>query len=203
MASRTHITPELFKFLRELKRKNNREWFQKNKSRYEEVVRDPLLEFISEFAPKLHKLSPHLVADPRPVAGRCFASIVTSVSRRTGHLTRQPRACTSLTKTVKTCMRQATTYISSPGPYTPPPVFGIRSRQRFAECERRSSQIRKAGNAQSPERRSRHNVRSMGNPSRDPRRDTTRTTRSSRISKEKISPPPSSSRRNKPVRRTS
>ena len=72
MASRTHITPELFKFLRELKRKNNREWFQKNKSRYEEVVRDPLLEFISEFAPKLHKLSPHLVADPRPVGGSLF-----------------------------------------------------------------------------------------------------------------------------------
>ncbi len=64
MASQTHITPELFKFFRELKRKNNREWFQKNKSRYEEVVRDPLLEFISEFAPKLHKLSPYLVADP-------------------------------------------------------------------------------------------------------------------------------------------
>ncbi len=72
MASRAHITPELFKFFRELKRKNNREWFQKNKSRYEEIVRNPLLEFISEFAPKLHKLSPHFIADPRPVGGSLF-----------------------------------------------------------------------------------------------------------------------------------
>ncbi len=72
MTSQTHITPELFKFFRELKRKNNREWFQKNKSRYEAVVRDPLLEFISEFATELHKLSPYLVADPRPVGGSLF-----------------------------------------------------------------------------------------------------------------------------------
>ena len=64
--------PELFDFLRQLKRHNNRDWFAKNKQRYEEVVRDPALMFISSFAPHLHKLSPHLVADARPTRGSLY-----------------------------------------------------------------------------------------------------------------------------------
>jgi uncharacterized protein (TIGR02453 family) len=64
--------PELFRFLRQLKRHNNRDWFAKNKHRYEEVVRDPALLFISSFEPDLHELSPHFVADPRPARGSLF-----------------------------------------------------------------------------------------------------------------------------------
>ena len=64
--------PELFDFLRQLKRHNNREWFAKNKQRYEEAVRAPALEFISSFGPHLHKLGPHFVADPRPARGSLF-----------------------------------------------------------------------------------------------------------------------------------
>ena len=60
--------PDLFQFLRQLKRHNNRDWFAKNKQRYEEVVRDPALTFISSFGPHLRKLGPHFVADPRPPA---------------------------------------------------------------------------------------------------------------------------------------
>ena len=72
MASKAHVTPELFEFFRQLKRNNNREWFQKNKARYEERVRDPLLELVADFEPHLHKISPHLVADSRPVGGSLF-----------------------------------------------------------------------------------------------------------------------------------
>lgn len=72
MATTTHITPALFRFFRDLKKNNNREWFQKNKSRYEDVVRNPLLDFVSDFAPRLHKLSSHLVADSRPNGGSLF-----------------------------------------------------------------------------------------------------------------------------------
>lgn len=68
----SHITPELFRFFRDLKKHNNREWFRKNKSRYEDVVRNPLLELVSDFAPRLHRISPHLVADPRPNGGSLF-----------------------------------------------------------------------------------------------------------------------------------
>lgn len=72
MAGTTHITPELFKFFRQLQRNNNREWFQKNKARYENIVKNPLLELVSDFAPRLHKISKHLVADPRPNGGSLF-----------------------------------------------------------------------------------------------------------------------------------
>ena len=64
--------PDLFEFLRQLKRHNNRDWFAGNKQRYEEVVRDPALYFIAAFAPHLQKLSPHFVADPRPTRGSLF-----------------------------------------------------------------------------------------------------------------------------------
>ena len=35
-------------------------------------MRDPLLRFVADFAPKLAKISKHMVADPRPVGGSLF-----------------------------------------------------------------------------------------------------------------------------------
>lgn len=67
-----YISPALFTFLRQLKKNNSREWFLANKKRYESDVRDPLLRFIEDFGPHLHKISPHFVADPRPVGGSMF-----------------------------------------------------------------------------------------------------------------------------------
>ena len=40
---RSYFTDEFFRFLRELKTNNNREWFNANKQRYEKEVRDPAL----------------------------------------------------------------------------------------------------------------------------------------------------------------
>lgn len=59
-------------FLRDLKRNNNREWFQENKERYIREHRDPLLRFIEAFDPTLKRISPHYVADPRRVGGSLF-----------------------------------------------------------------------------------------------------------------------------------
>ncbi len=67
-----HFTPALFRFLEELDRNNNRPWFERHKARYHEVVRDPVLSFISDVAPRLRKISRHFVADPRPVGGSLF-----------------------------------------------------------------------------------------------------------------------------------
>ena len=67
-----YFTPEVFAFLRELSANNNREWFAENKTRYEQRVRGPVLQFISDFGPRLAKISPHLVADPRPAGGSLF-----------------------------------------------------------------------------------------------------------------------------------
>jgi len=66
------ITPRAFKLLKELARNNERDWFEANKQRYFDEVRDPLLAFIEAFAPKLRKISPELVADSRPNGGSLF-----------------------------------------------------------------------------------------------------------------------------------
>ena len=67
-----HFTPELFQFLRQLKRNNDRDWFAKNKQRYLEDVQEPVLQFVSDVGVGLRKISPNLVADPRPSGGSMF-----------------------------------------------------------------------------------------------------------------------------------
>lgn len=66
------FSPELFAFLRELREHNDRDWFKANKRRYEELVQEPALQFVADFAPRLETISRHLVADPRPVGGSVF-----------------------------------------------------------------------------------------------------------------------------------
>jgi len=67
-----YFTPELFRFLSRLKRNNDRDWFQSHKHEYETLARDPALRFITDFAAPLYKISPYLVADPRPSRGSLF-----------------------------------------------------------------------------------------------------------------------------------
>ena len=56
---------ELFAFLRELAANNERPWFQANKARYEEHVKEPALAFVEDMAFRLPEVAPHLVADKR------------------------------------------------------------------------------------------------------------------------------------------
>jgi uncharacterized protein (TIGR02453 family) len=72
MADSAIFTPELFTFLRQLKRHNDRKWFAKNKVRYQQSVQEPALRFITGFAPHLSKFSSHFVADARPTRGSLF-----------------------------------------------------------------------------------------------------------------------------------
>lgn len=70
----THSTanpfgPGLMKFLKELAANNTRQWFDANKPRYEEQVREPALEFIRAMAPHIAKLSPELLAIDKKVGG--------------------------------------------------------------------------------------------------------------------------------------
>jgi uncharacterized protein (DUF2461 family) len=51
-------TADLFTFLLDLGGNNNRNWFQANKSCYEQDVKEPALEFVSDFAPLLDEISP-------------------------------------------------------------------------------------------------------------------------------------------------
>jgi uncharacterized protein (TIGR02453 family) len=69
---KAHFTPELFKFLKDLRDNNDRDWFAANKHRYESAVRDPFLRFIADFGPLLHSISPAFSADPKPAGGSLF-----------------------------------------------------------------------------------------------------------------------------------
>jgi uncharacterized protein (TIGR02453 family) len=68
-ALKSPLTPSLFKFLRELKANNDREWFADNKVRYEEDVLNPSLEFVREMQSRVAKLSRYLLAEPKRVGG--------------------------------------------------------------------------------------------------------------------------------------
>jgi uncharacterized protein (TIGR02453 family) len=67
-----YFTPATFRFLKDLADNNNRDWFKANQARYEEHVREPALDFITDFTGELAEISPHLVADSRKVGGSLF-----------------------------------------------------------------------------------------------------------------------------------
>jgi uncharacterized protein (TIGR02453 family) len=88
MTTQTHgnpFTPGLLDFLRELETNNRREWFENNKARYEEEVREPALEFIRGMTPRLANISKHLVANDAKVGGslmRIFRDVRFSSDKR-------------------------------------------------------------------------------------------------------------------------
>jgi uncharacterized protein (TIGR02453 family) len=65
----TSLPPSVLAFLRELATHNDRPWFSAQKARYERDVQRPVLAFIEAMAPRLRKLSRHVVADARTVGG--------------------------------------------------------------------------------------------------------------------------------------
>jgi uncharacterized protein (TIGR02453 family) len=72
MASTRYFTKETFAFLKDLDEYNDREWFARNKPRYEKTVKEPALRFILDFGPLLAGISKQFRADPRPVGGSLF-----------------------------------------------------------------------------------------------------------------------------------
>jgi len=67
-----HFAPGLFRFLKELRDNNNRNWFQANKDRYDAEVKEPMLCFIADFGARLRTISRNFDADPRPMGGSMF-----------------------------------------------------------------------------------------------------------------------------------
>jgi len=61
--------PETIKFLRDLKKNNNRDWFAENKPRYEEQVLDVALNFIQSMHDPLKEMAPHFTAVPKRMGG--------------------------------------------------------------------------------------------------------------------------------------
>ena len=61
--------PDTVTFLTELKNNNNRDWFNENKSRYEEQVLDVALRFIQSMQDPLAEIAPRFTAIPKRMGG--------------------------------------------------------------------------------------------------------------------------------------
>jgi len=106
-AAKAFFSPALFVFLSELGANNNRDWFHANRARYEQDVRDPVLDFITAVAPKLRRISSHIVADPSKVGGSMF---------RINRDTRFSRDRDPYSTSVKVAFRHDTVDRHAPGP---------------------------------------------------------------------------------------
>jgi uncharacterized protein (TIGR02453 family) len=82
---KAYFTPELFQFLKQIKRNNRRPWFLKNREWYEEAVRQPCLRFLTDFAFRLREVSPWMMANAKPHGGslmRVYRDIRFSADKR-------------------------------------------------------------------------------------------------------------------------
>lgn len=66
------FSKDLFKFLSQLTKNNNREWFHDNKERYRNSIVTPMCDFINAIDPRLYKISKYYVADSRSHGGSMF-----------------------------------------------------------------------------------------------------------------------------------
>lgn len=72
MPTDARLTPKAFEFLTDLAANNNRDWFEANKQRYEDELREPALQLVRDFAPYLADISPFFRADARRTGGSMF-----------------------------------------------------------------------------------------------------------------------------------
>lgn len=63
------FTEETFRYLRQLARNNNRDWFEANKARYESLVREPALTFIAGMQAGMAELSPQFDVSAKKMGG--------------------------------------------------------------------------------------------------------------------------------------
>ena len=63
------FSPETIAFLTELRNNNNRDWFNENKDRYEELVLDVALRFIQSMQDPLAGIAPRFTAIPKRMGG--------------------------------------------------------------------------------------------------------------------------------------
>ena len=59
------FSPRALRFLRALKRHNEREWFEEHRAEYEVFVRDPMRALVEEMDVRLARLAPEMLGDPQ------------------------------------------------------------------------------------------------------------------------------------------
>ncbi len=78
----THFSPEALKFLKGLKRNNNREWFQARKGIYERELKAPMLALVHEINEAMLRFAPENVQPPRKAMMRIYRDIRFSNDKR-------------------------------------------------------------------------------------------------------------------------
>lgn len=66
-----YFTKEYTKFFKDLEKNNNKEWFHKNKKRYENEVRKPMIVLVEDLISEMQKHDPEI----RPIASKCLGRI--------------------------------------------------------------------------------------------------------------------------------
>jgi uncharacterized protein (DUF2461 family) len=125
MPATAYFSPEVFTFLRQLKRHNDREWFAKNKARYQACVVEPALLFIGAFAPHLYEISSFFVADARPGRGSLFRIYRDTASRSTSVHSKHTLVFISLMPAARMLTPPCFIYTSNRPIALPQRVFGI------------------------------------------------------------------------------
>ncbi|MHB1115379.1 DUF2461 domain-containing protein [Sideroxydans sp.] len=64
-----YFSKQTFAFLSALEQNNNREWFEKHQQEYEDLVRTPALDLISDMSDEMPAISRHFLAQPKKVGG--------------------------------------------------------------------------------------------------------------------------------------
>ena len=77
-----YFTQDFLKFFKELEKNNNREWFNKNKSRYEESVKKPFEAFITELIRRIHDEDPNINTNPKDSIFRIYRDVRFSPDKR-------------------------------------------------------------------------------------------------------------------------
>src|SRR5579885_1841977 len=67
--------PETLRFLRALKRNNDREWFLKNKQVYEESVKTPMTELVLALGREMKRFAPEMMTDPARAIYRIYRDV--------------------------------------------------------------------------------------------------------------------------------
>jgi uncharacterized protein (TIGR02453 family) len=75
MPSTPHFSPEALKFLRSLKRNNNRDWFEARKPTYESELKAPLLSVIAAINDAMQDFAPHHIRPAQKIAMRIYRDI--------------------------------------------------------------------------------------------------------------------------------
>lgn len=66
------FSPEALKFLRALKRNNDREWFQPRKEQFEALLRNPMIELCARLNKRIMTFAPDYVSDPAKAVFRIY-----------------------------------------------------------------------------------------------------------------------------------